>query len=115
MLLTMPTELFSSIDFLFESREKTGDLHSIKGVFITSKAYQRTCQDPFLKKISPESDRTSKETWAGEAITINGKYYPPLEYTLFKTKNGVYIDTIDYNGEHFEFDSVPYIVIDYAG
>lgn len=103
--LVMPSDKFSPIDFLMEVR----NLDDIKGIIqITQPCYNRSKEDPYfdIKEI-----KDGEELWIGEEITLNGKYYPPLEYLICKVDDGYIVNKID---DH-EFSGEVVVIIDYEG
>lgn len=103
--LIMPSDRFSPIDFLMEVR----DLDDIKGIIqITTSCYNRSKEDPYFDK---RKIKDGEELWIGKEITLNGKYYPPLEYPIRKVDDGYIVNRIN---DH-EFSGKVAIIIDYEG
>ena len=112
--LIVPPHRFSAIDYFLE--EVDGLSKEITGIKLTVPAYNRMTEDPYLKCFNVLTiEGKTFAYWVGEEITIEGKYYPPLRFTLLMLDDGsALVRNIDCGDKTFVFESDTYnLEIDY--
>ena len=80
--LVIPKNRYSCIDWFLEKTENPQDEGGIK---IEESAYERMKQDPYLRLMEYEGNI---EIWIGDEVTLNGVYFPPLQFTIEKVEDG---------------------------
>ena len=106
--LVLPKDRYSCIDYYLENTENPKEEIGIK---IEDSAYMRMKQDPYLRLI----ERTeTEEKWLGDEVTLNGIYFPPLQFTIRKVEKGYIVLEIQNGSEVYCYsDSEISIVLQY--
>ena len=71
----LPDDRFSSVDLFLEIVQLSpGLLDETKCIMISQECVVAMLEDPYIEYLDG--------SWVGEEVTIEGKYYPPIQYWM---------------------------------